>query len=397
MKNELKLFVSHIELIIKGLNKKTSIDELETIKLPQLLEREKNSIEDAFQYFLVNEKQQDYLVRLTGKYYDILVALSNKAYRAIPDLLEQGTSHQITPIKAIYLNVVMVIEELLQSVVVNSRNLIADELIASNYYTDLHSRNLQTRFLDLENSFLDHNLSPDLLKLLHNYFFSFLSSKKHKYAYSELDYAENFLFRLERITAEQTHKDWGERIWELIVKVNFNKLAVMEYIKECIQQKTAKSVSPLEAYKSLILKLKIIKQTATDPNWNYQPKMMSLKLYIENTVIEELHWLEKNNPKMLNEVIENYRNSIMIDTTLEEMNLWAVLNIGLNTITDAQPGDVFHKMQQFLVTLYPNAETDYHYKSDLNEFDPKAVLRYYKYLNKQSAILLSHFPELKKD
>lgn len=395
MKNELIVFVQHIHLIIQGLNKKNKIDKLEQIKLPQVIDREKRYISNAFQGFLLEQQDPNYLIRISKKYHERLLFLSNQAYKNIPGVLEDPKSaeNQSNDLLAIYQYIIISLEELIQSAIQEINQLITDDLLCSNFYTDEVSNKIQKGYISLKNQFLNHNLSSDLVILLDNYFFSFNSRHNKKFYDYEFNYAKHLLNEMIDMVEKNEPILWCEKISEILIKYNYNSHDSMDFFKQGLQKL---SLRP-DNYKFLILQLKKIKQLPQDANWYYFKSQISLKEFLENIITVELAWLEKNNSVIRHELINALKKPILIDTTLDEMNLWALLNIQLHKIQQTELKDVLEILQEFLKTIYPDEIPDYFPKTKLEEFQLHTVQKYYDHQIKQFKLLKAHFPAISKE
>lgn len=393
MKNALQVFVSIIDVIMHGLDQKTKIDKLETVKLPIVIEREKNVIERAFQDFLLTEHEKYHLIRLTKKYHDTIVNLSDTAYAAIPEtfLDDKPKIIQSQAIKDLYLLIVMSLEELLQSIEVESSGYLDENLIASDYFADLHSRKLELKFLQLESQWSNLRIDSGLVNLLQTYFFS---DRVPKPSYKAIGYAENLMEALLTTPDLDTAGKCINHIWYQLIKYNFNMPEVLDYAKFRIAQQSQSYDSPVKSHRFILLTLKNIRQVAEHASWNFLDTGMSLKTYLEVILLEELSWLEKSHPNLMDQYLATEQSRIQMNSTREEMNLFTILSIKLRKIQNDDAEKVMAILSQFVSTKGNPEESTYRFKNNFSEINLETVKRYEQHLIRSRQQLRAEYPEL---
>jgi len=393
MKNSLQVFVSIIDVIMHGLDQKTKIDKLETVKLPIVIEREKNVIERAFQDFLLTEHEKYHLIRLTKKYHDTIVNLSDTAYAAIPETFSDDKPKitQSKAIKDLYLLIVMSLEELLQSIEVESSGYLDDTLMTSDYFADLQSRKLELKFLQLETQWSNLKIDSGLINLLQTYFFS---DRAPKPSYKAIGYAENLMEALLTTADLDTAVKCINHIWYQLIKYNFNKPEVLDYAKFRIAQQTQGYDSPVKSHRFILLTLKNIKQVAQHASWNFLDTGMSLKAYLEVILLEELSWLEKSHPNLMDQYLATEQSRIQMNSTREEMNLFTILSIKLRKIQNDDAEKVMAILSQFVSTKGNPEESKYRFKNNFSEINLETVRRYEQHLIRSRQQLRAEYPEL---
>ena len=393
MKNSLQVFVSIIDVIMHGLDQKTKIDKLETVKLPIVIEREKNVIERAFQDFLLTEHEKYHLIRLTKKYHDTIVNLSDTAYAAIPETFSDDKPKitQSKAIKDLYLLIVMSLEELLQSIEVESSGYLDENLIASDYFADLHSRKLELKFLQLESQWSNLQIDSGLVNLLQTYF---LSDRVPKPSYKAIVYAENLMEALLTTADLDTAGKCINHIWYQLIKFNFNMPEVLDYAKFRIAQQSQGYESPVKSHRFILLTLKNIRQVAEHASWNFLDTGMSLKTYLEVILLEELSWLEKSHPNLMDQYLATEQSRIQMNSTREEMNLFTILSIKLRKIQNDDAEEVMAILSQFVSTKGNPEESKYRFKNNFSEINLETVKRYEQHLIRSRQQLRAEYPEL---
>jgi len=248
---------------------------------------------NAFQDFLLNQHDVHFLIRMTKKYHKSLLGFSNRAF-----VNEKNNEKQSPAIKQLYLKICSIIEELLQSVVSESKNYLNEKLVASRYYADLHGESLQLKFIMLEKKMAECHVDQYMSSLLKEFFFGFRSLETMYCSYQDLEHAENLILKLIEAFNTDPQEKWQITIWEQLIKLDFNRLTTLDYTKKVVGLYSRKFTTPVESYKFLILTLKMIRQVAVHSKWHYNIDELYLKAYLEDLILEELNWVEKNNPNL---------------------------------------------------------------------------------------------------
>ena len=321
MKKEFTDYVNNIENLLAQLNETAFIPHKDINGLLCYLDEERKIMVETFEKFLFSKKQNGYVGRICKLYFNRLTALSNKAYRKIdvqnPEKINSNN-------KLIYLNTVICIDDLQKSAMVVARDYLNSRLNASDYTVNSQGKIFMEAYVDIEGLFKQNHVPANLIDIFHDFFQEFSSTYPKAFNYKRIEYAAKLLRGLQRVIQNEDKINWGEKIWKLVIYLNFNKERIFQYAKQQVYTKAIHGKSLPEIIDSLSLLLKDLKPAEVNQHLSYETNHISLKMYYENLIIEEIHW-SKSTLLLHSKVIQ-------LVTTLEEVHLWAILNIELNRI-----------------------------------------------------------------
>jgi hypothetical protein len=393
MKNQLTHFESFIEQFLLDHHKTSTFSAERYHQVMLTVSAEKAHLKNALDDLLFSDCDDQYIFRSLRIYQQRLIAQSNHVYRHMGDLL-WGTL-KVEPknnsIEHIYLQTAMFIDELLQSATIFRKDYFDPQINIANYNLDLQGISMQKCFEGYIRRLKKYKVPITIIDVLREFFLEFDSRTGNSFTFHQMEYAAKLLRGVEKMMKREESAAWPQKIWQLLVYLNFNKERILQYSKQRIFEIAIVNKSYYDAHAALTLMLKELRPAEVNPNWAYEADHISLKTYNENQLEEELDYLQKHEEEQLIQLQGKDDRFFILDTTVKQLNLWAVLNVELKRIPHHSPLHVVKVVTSYIRTLNARAISYDSARKKLTDFDATTIKGLHDHLIQQVRLLESKF------
>jgi hypothetical protein len=290
-----KYTLEWIDLVITvTLNpKKTDLSEITDTQIEAIISRltsEKEQLESQLKHQVFGLTKQKQIELLIKQYHSALIVLLDQAFEN-----QNNCPVKNQPLKNLNKALISCLDELLSFIEVRFNQYLSLEQRVPVTYLLVSKKELQKKLNKLEQSLIEKVNDQPFIDIVLNPLYAFINDLKEnlEVSFQELLYRKELLKELELL--ENPEKEIGvyTALNELLIYLNFNSKAYMDYFTKKLAEKTNSKETITEKMDELLIHYKAFNQLHRKPGIVLNPQYADLKTALGKWFKHELFYLEK--------------------------------------------------------------------------------------------------------